>query len=379
MKILGIETSCDETALAVIEASGDLHAPHFTVLNTALYSQIETHRQYGGVFPAVAKREHAHNFTPLLESLLSNATTEPFDASSVDWENIKTMLDREPDLFEKLKAYIETHEKPLIDLITVTEGPGLEPALWVGINAARALSCIWNIPMLGINHMEGHIASVLLEKNVDAFPVLALLISGGHTELVLVEHWGAYTKIGETRDDAIGEAYDKVARMLGLPYPGGPEISKLARYAREHNILDESLKLPRPMLHTADFDFSLSGLKTAVLYKVQALGELTDTHKYTIAREFEQAITDVITIKTRKAIEAHEVHGLIVGGGVIANTYIREALTRVGAETNIPVFFPTHALATDNAVMIATVGYLKQHTTPAQIAPELRANGNLSL
>lgn len=379
MRILGIETSCDETALAVIEASGDVTAPSLQVVQTALYSQIETHRPYGGVFPAVAKREHAQNITPLLAAVLADIPTTPFDATTVDWTIVETMLAREPVVYEALRTYITTHGKPTIDLISVTEGPGLEPALWVGINTARALSYIWNIPMLGVNHMEGHIASVLLEQHVETFPALALLISGGHTELLLVESWGAYKKIGETRDDAIGEAYDKVARMLGLPYPGGPEISRYAQYAREHDIHDASISFPRPMQHTDDFDFSLSGLKTAVLYKVQALGTLTDTHKYAIAREFEQAITDVIVTKTTRAIEAHAVRGLIVGGGVIANTYIREALTRVATEHTIPVYFPIHALATDNAIMIATVGYIKQHTVTPTIAPEIRAHGTMSL
>jgi len=379
MKILGIETSCDETALSIVEASGDQLSPHFEILNTALYSQIEIHRQYGGVFPAVAKREHSMNVTPLLESLLENYETTPFDATSVDWQNIETILEREPELFAKLKTFIETHEKPVIDMIAVTSGPGLEPALWVGINAARALSAIWNIPVLPVNHMEGHIVSVLLEGTATQFPMLALLISGGHTELILIESWGAYKKIGETLDDAIGEAYDKVARMLGLPYPGGPEISKLASFARDNNISDESIILPRPMQHTKDFNFSLSGLKTAVLYKVQAIGEVTDAHKQCIAREFEQAVTDVVTTKTTRAIEAHHVHALIVGGGVIANQYLRDALASVATSFDIPVLFPSKELATDNAVMIAIAGYVKQFDTQPTVCPEIRASGNLQL
>ena len=171
---------------------------------------------------------------------------------------------------------METYEKPEIDVITVTSGPGLEPALWVGINFARALSVLWNIPVLAVNHMEGHIASVLLESKVTNFPALGLLISGGHTELVLINNWGEYKRIGETQDDAIGEAYDKVARMLDLPYPGGPEISKLAKQAREENLSNESISFPRPMIGSGDLNFSLSGLKTAVLYKVQELGEVSE-------------------------------------------------------------------------------------------------------
>jgi N6-L-threonylcarbamoyladenine synthase len=385
MKILGIETSCDETALAIIEATGTQLAPAFTVLGTALFSQIDIHRAFGGVFPAVAKREHAERFVPLLSELLATCKqqeTVPFDASNVDWENIETLLAREPALFAKLKAYVETHEKPLIDMIAVTSGPGLEPALWVGINAARALSLIWNIPMLPINHMEGHIVSVLLEAQAQTFPMLALLISGGHTELVSIESWGHYTKIGMTRDDAIGEAYDKVARMMGLPYPGGPEIARLAEVARTNNVQDETIALPRPMINTNDFDFSLSGLKTAVLYKVQALEKiapLTELQMQALAREFEQAVTDVIVAKTTRALEATRAHALIVGGGVIANTYIRSALQNIGTSLDLPVFFPTQALSTDNAIMIAIAGYVSQFDRTPSIAPEIRAQGNLSL
>lgn len=389
MRILAIETSCDETALAIVDASGDLKTPRFEVVSTALFSQIDIHRAYGGVFPAIAKREHASRFVPLLDELLQQQTgtanttvplrTEPFDASTVDWQNIETLLAREPELFAKLKAYVETHEKPLIDMIAVTSGPGLEPALWVGINAARALSQIWNIPMLPVNHMEGHVVSVLLEAQATAFPALAALISGGHTELVLVDAWGSYKKIGQTKDDAIGEAYDKVARMLGLPYPGGPEIAALAERARREGVTDDTITLPRPMQHTSDFDFSLSGLKTAVLYKVQALGELTENHKLALAREFEQAVVDVLVTKVRRAIEAHHVQSLIVGGGVIANQYIRDALQTVATKAGISVHFPTRELSTDNAVMIAIAGFMQQHTHAPTICPDIRANGGLSL
>ncbi|MEY2640776.1 MAG: hypothetical protein RL150_169 [Candidatus Parcubacteria bacterium] len=388
MRILAIETSCDETALAIVDGTGGLDNPRFTVVRSALYSQIETHAQYGGVFPAIAKREHALKFVPLLTELLAETASkdeqtaiasEAFNASQVDWHAIEELLAREPDLFAALKTYIETHGKPAVDMIAVTSGPGLEPALWVGINAARALSLLWNIPMLPVNHMEGHIASVLLENTKTTFPLIALLISGGHTEMVHVETWGTYKLIGQTKDDAIGEAYDKVARMLGFPYPGGPKIAALAARARSENLVDESISFPRPMLTTADFDFSLSGLKTAILYKVQSLGELTDELRMVIAREFEDAVTEVLVKKVTRALEAHNAHGLIVGGGVIANAHIRAALTTVAADTGVSLHIPTTALATDNAVMIAMAGYLRAQQETPSIAPKVRAQGNLAL
>jgi len=385
MRILGIETSCDETALALIEASGDVDVFSFSVIETALNSQIKIHQPFGGVFPALAKREHAKNIVPLLETLLHEQPGSTASFEHVNWGDIEKLLEREDGLYEKLRNFVETYAKPDVDMIAVTSGPGLEPALWVGINVARALSFIWNIPVLPVNHMEGHIVSVLLESPAAlTFPMLSLLISGGHTEFILVDAWGSYTKIGATRDDAIGEAYDKVARMLGLPYPGGPEISTLAQQARDARLVDETITLPRPMMHTDDFDFSLSGLKTAVLYLVQKLeaaqhGTLTDTQKMCIANEFEQAVVDVLVKKTQGAIEQHKVHGLIVGGGVIANTFIREQLTLVTEQQDIPVFFPTRDLSTDNAVMIAAAGFLKQLRTEPEIGLEIRASGNLSL
>lgn len=383
MKILGIETSCDETALAVIEGTGDQTLPQFSVRNTALYSQIDIHKEYGGVFPALAKREHAKNLVPLLAEVLAQEETTPFDATTVDWETVTSILEREPTLFEQLKNFVETHEKPAIDVIAVTSGPGLEPALWVGINFAKALSLIWNIPVLPINHMEGHIVSTLLDASVSEFPALALLISGGHTEIVLVNNWGDYTLVGQTRDDAIGEAYDKVARMLDLPYPGGPQISKLAQEARDNDSHDETISFPRPMQHTHDFDFSLSGLKTAVLYKTQELmqehGALHDAHKVHIAREFEQAVVDVVITKTKKAIEKHNVSTLLVGGGVIANQYIRTNLEHLAQQEGVSVYFPSRELSTDNAVMIAVAGFLKSFRTDATINPHITAEGSMSL
>lgn len=373
MKILSIETSCDETALAVLEASRE---EDIQVLSTALYSQVDIHKEYGGVFPAMAKRSHAKNLVPLLSKI----------ADRLDWEKggavekkaeILHILEREPDLGEQFVDFLKEYKKPEIDMIAVTRGPGLEPALWVGINFAKALSLAWDIPLIPVDHMEGHIVSVLGDEVEVHFPALALLISGGHTELVVVRNWGDYEVVGKTLDDAVGEAYDKVARMLDLPYPGGPEISKLAQKGRDRGI-EGKVELPRPVIHTKDFNFSLSGLKTAVLYQVEGK-ELSEEDKVEIATEFEQAIVDVLNKKTGRALEEFDIQTLVVGGGVIANQYIRENLQKVGDDRGIPVLFPTTELSTDNAVMIGIAGYLKSHREKPVVNPEIVAEGKLSL
>lgn len=351
MKILGIETSCDETALSIIEASGDLDNPQITILKEIVNSQIETHKKYGGVFPAEAKKRHQENLPILLE-----------------------------------KIDLRKDNKPDIDFIAVTYGPGLEPCLWTGITFAQELSKAWNIPLLPINHMEGHIASVLLsrdpskrqDKNAVAFPFLALLISGAHTELVYATEWGKYKILGKTLDDAVGEAYDKVGRMLDIPYPGGPELSRLAQKAREEHLQDDEITLPRMMLNKS-LDFSFSGLKTAVLYKIQKLEKISDIQKKIIAKEFEDSVVDLLIRKTRKALEKNEVKTFIASGGVIANTYIRENLTKLCDEFEVKVLFPPQELSGDNAVMIAIAGYLKQFREKPSMNVEIIAKGNLTL
>ncbi len=233
MRILAIETSCDDTGIAVLEIKGGKN-PIFKILAEGISSQVKIHAEYGGVFPALAKREHIKNLPILLDKVLK-------------------------------KAKLENKKIP-VDIVAVTSGPGLEPALWTGIVFAKELGEKWNIPVIPVNHMEGHILSVF-GKNKGAFQIpkiefsaLALLVSGGHTELVLMKDWLKYKVIGETLDDAAGEAFDKVARMLGLPYPGGPEISKLAEQGRKENIKYD-FKLPRPMMYSKNYDFSFSGLK----------------------------------------------------------------------------------------------------------------------
>jgi len=402
MKILGIETSCDETAVCIVEAQGDVENVSFNVLGDALYSQTKIHSKYGGVFPSLAKREHAKNLVPLLRKVLSEVRGEDLtdlgpservvvplglDPSKVGERGkdlplaaLREILNREPGLFEALKELLNEIEKPDIDAIAVTMGPGLEPALWVGINFAKALHTAWSIPVIPINHMEGHILSPLLSKDAQKvhFPALALLISGGHTELVLMKDWLEYEIIGQTRDDAVGEAFDKVARLLGLPYPGGPEISKLAAEARKEKIKSE-IKLPRPMINTPDFDFSFSGIKTAVLYSLKKLSEITPEVKKRYALEFENAVTEVLVEKTRKALEKYQAKTLILGGGVIANTHIRNEFKKLTENfPEINLLIPELKLSTDNAVMIAIAGYLN-HIIGKKPNENIVAEGNLKL
>jgi len=378
MKILGIETSCDETAVSIVEAKGDLKSLNFKVLGSAINSQIKIHEPYGGVVPNLAKREHQKNLPIVLEEALKKAV---LDLSK-------------------------------IDLITVTVGPGLEPALWTGITFAEELGKKWNIPVIPANHMEGHIASVLLNKNEQLnFPILALLISGGHTELIFLKSWLEKEKIGETQDDAVGEAFDKVARMLGLSYPGGPEISRLAEIARTKNINLET-KFPRPMMHSKDFNFSFSGLKTAVLYylrknhKQRPREQLSErdwreseeifqqkntpvvredlasdffTEKLLVAREFEDAVIEVLVSKTKVAIEKYWPKTLIIGGGVIANKALRENFLKL--KENYPeleILIPEKSLTTDNGTMIALAGFI-EYLRNKKPTEKLKAQGNLDI
>ncbi len=369
MKILSIETSCDETGISIIETKGtrstssgqELQKITFEVLGDSLNSQIKIHAPYGGVYPSLAKREHQKNLPILLERTLKKAGLG----------------------------------RGGIDLIAVTSGPGLEPALWTGIVFAKELSKKWNVPLIPVNHMEGHILSVF-GKNEGQFkiekinfPALALLVSGGHTELVLFSNFGKYKIIGETLDDAAGEAFDKVARMLGLPYPGGPEISKLAELQRQGEGLRlrslgrrdgagqkkflaknfcaeqmQTLFLPRPILYSKNFDFSFSGLKTAVLYLVRDL-QKEDPNilenvkiKQMIAKEFEDAVVETLVFKTGKAIEKYNIRTLIVAGGVSANKYLKKEMQKI-TQKNQKLYFPNIKLSGDNALMIGIAGYFK--------------------
>ena len=416
MIVLGIETSCDETAISLIESRD---GTDITVLADKTLTQIELHKQYGGVFPAMAKREHSRNLIPLLKEVLAESNfgipNIEYRISNEEIGNIKELLTREPEMLEQFLDFIPTIEKPRIDAIAVTEGPGLEPCLWTGINLAKALEKIWEIPVIPVNHMEGHIISALMHRGNEisnspkylisnkstkskteisdefhksyklqtiSYPALALLISGGHTELVLIKELGEYEIIGQTRDDAVGEAFDKVARLLGLPYPGGPEISRLAEAARNKSLTDNlkltTYNLPRPMINSGDFDFSFSGIKTAVLYLIKKLPKLTDEIKTGIALEFENAVTEVLLLKTRQALEQYGARCLLLGGGVIANTHIRRSFDALSRQTGVPLLVPEKEMTTDNAQMIAAVGLIRA-SRDRQSPKTLKATGNMRL
>lgn len=394
MRILAIETSCDETAVSILEGTEQEGSTVFSILGNALLSQIDIHKEYGGVFPALAKRAHAENLVPLLAASLEEAEMLREDMQAMP-EDVRTriseMLTREPELADALFAFLAECEVPEIDAIAVTYGPGLEPALWVGVNLARALSVAWNKPIAGVNHLEGHILSSLLVGDERSFtltppplPLISLVISGGHTELDLTTSWTAgtsrlsYKRIGETRDDAVGEAYDKVARMMGLPYPGGPEVSKLAEEAREAGLIPD-FSLPRPMIDADNLDFSFSGLKTAVLYLIKERGELSLDDKRMIAREFESAVADVLWKKTEKAIARTGAQSLLIGGGVSANQNLRQLFAENARELGIAYSLPHRSLTGDNAIMIAVAGYYRAREGTFMDVNNLRADGNLSL
>ena len=410
MIILGIETSCDETAICIIET--DEVSPvtdnysakkqdniqsygKVKILGNQLYTQIALHAQYGGVFPMMAKREHAKNLTPLLEKCLEESGIIELkngnEKIKIPEEKIKEILIREQGLFEpfiELAGKIQTSKwNKKIDAISVTNGPGLEPALWVGVSFAKALGEILNVPIIPTNHMEGHIVVASLDKISEKefeikktnFPAIALLISGGHTQLVLIKENLKYEIVGNTKDDAIGEAFDKVARILGLAYPGGPLISKLAEKERLENPNKKPpYPLPRPMIHSHDLNFSFSGIKTAVLYTVQKIPEMTDSIRQEIAREFEDAVVEVIVKKTKEAVEQYGAQTIIMGGGVSANKKIRNDFNNLAKDLNIEFLVPEISASTDNAFMIALAGYIniKSGKKPET---EFKAKGNLTL
>lgn len=406
MKILSIETSCDETAVSIVDAKGGIKLPTFTILGNGLFSQAHLHAKYGGVFPNLAKREHTKNILPMMIIALKEARLlkkkKRKSISEKKQKYIESVFLREQNFVENLITFFSTYKKPNIDYIAVTTGPGLEPALWVGVNTAKILSQMWNIPIIKVNHMEGHILSAMLREKKNKtkikgkkistltipkikFPAIALLISGGHTEIVLMKSWLSYKILGATRDDAVGEAFDKVARMLKLPYPGGPEISKLSstiKYNSKH------FKFPRPMINSGDFDFSFSGIKTAVLYTIKKIPRVTKKMKAEIAHEFEVAVTEVLVSKTVDAIEKTKSKTLIVGGGVSANKRIRKTFENTIKENlnSIDLFIPNITLSTDNAIMIAISAYMQLFIKSKSVAVQsdtqikrITASGNMKL
>ena len=399
MKSLAIETSCDETSVAIIEGKGGVENPSFDILSNIVLSQIKIHKKWGGVVPNLAKREHQLNLIPILKKSLIKAQllNEKFKTQNLKLQPqaekaLRKIMEREPELLGQFLKFIPTIKIPKIDSIAVTVGPGLEPALWVGINFARALSLVWDKPVVAVNHMEGHIVASLLKSTIKnqlsktiQFPAIALLVSGGHTELALIKKWGDYKIIGQTRDDAAGECFDKTARMLELPYPGGPQIAKQAENFKKklQEIKGFNIKLPRPMIDSKDYDFSFSGLKTAVLYMLQDMkerhvhiGDLTPM----ICNEIQQSIIDVLILKTIKAVKQHNVKSVILGGGVSANKELRLQIKKAVKElSSTALYLPPSKLTTDNAAMIGAVGYLyafkKEFTKPNT----MKAQGNFGL
>ncbi len=321
MLVLGIETSCDETAAAVIqEEQGTVE-----VLSSVVSSQIKLHAQWGGVVPNLAAREHLKNILPVIGSSLKEAGVKPAD----------------------------------LDLIAVTQGPGLIPALLIGTNAAKTLAYVWNKPLIGIHHIEGHIYANFINVVEIKFPILCLVVSGGHTQLVLMKKHLDYEIIGETLDDAAGEAFDKVARILGRDYPGGPIISRMAENFKRSK-KETTLVLPRPMIKSKDFNFSFSGLKTAVLYLVKNNPDKARKENFSeeVAYEFQQATIDVLIDKTLKAVRKHSPQTVMLAGGVSVNEELRTQMEKAVAENFPEVGFrlPEIKFAMDNAAMIASAG-----------------------
>ncbi len=351
MYILGIETSCDDTAAAVIKAEGGLKKPSFSVLSTVSYSQVAIHKKFGGIVPDLASRAHLEKIAP----------------------TVKTAL---------LMSDINSDE---IDLIAVTRGPGLMPSLLIGVNFARALAYKWQKPIIGVNHIEGHIYSNWLINKKIEFPALILIVSGGHTELVLMRNYGKYKIIGQTLDDAAGECFDKTAWLLGLGFPGGPAIAKEAEKFPSFAKASEGKKidLPRPMINSKDYNFSFSGLKTAVLYLYNDLVKKYPVFKIrpALAFEVQNAIVDVLIAKTLKAVRNFNPKSVMIAGGVSANKKLREELAEKLKSSKIPFFIPDLQYTTDNAAMIAAAGYfnyLKKKLGPNSWK-KIVANANLRL
>lgn len=313
MKVLGIETSCDETGIALYDSEQGL-------LAEALYSQIELHQQYGGVVPELASRDHIRKTLPLIREVMDKAHCTASD----------------------------------IDGLAYTAGPGLAGALLVGAAIGRSLGMAWNIPVIGVHHMEGHLLAPLLEKDGPAFPFVALLVSGGHTQLVEVKGIGQYRVLGESLDDAAGEAFDKVAKMLGLDYPGGPQVAKLAEQGEPGHFV-----FPRPMTNRPGLDFSFSGLKTFTLNTLAdhaADGAVDAQTKADVAHAFQEAVVGTLLIKCRRALKETGLNTLVIAGGVSANRRLREALDELMPQIRATVYYPQLQYCTDNGAMIAYAG-----------------------
>jgi N6-L-threonylcarbamoyladenine synthase len=311
MRVLGLETSCDETAVAVYDGAAGLLAHE-------VYSQVELHAAYGGVVPELASRDHLRKLLPLLKKVLDAAG----GAAAVQG-------------------------------VAYTSGPGLVGALLVGAAVARSLAFAWRVPCVGVHHMEGHLLAPLLEERPPQFPFVALLVSGGHTLLARVEGVGRYEILGSSLDDAAGEAFDKTAKLLGLGYPGGPQLAALAERGRP-----DVFRFPRPLTERPGLDFSFSGLKTAVVVALRGL-DLDDQARADAARAFEEAVVDTLVIKCQRALEATDARTLVVAGGVGANRRLRARMLAMGEREGVHVVYPRVEFCTDNAAMIALLGHLR--------------------
>jgi len=331
MAILGIETSCDETAIAVIDS------PNKKVLCEALFSQIDLHNLYGGVVPELAARDHISRLVPLIKN--------EFEKNDLSFE--------------------------ILDAIAVSKGPGLRGPLLVGNTIANSIAYALKIPVINVHHMEAHLLMPLLDANPPSLPFVSLLVSGGHTLIVKVDEGGRYTIMGETKDDALGEAFDKTAKLLNLGYPGGPEIEKLAKLSRI-----DRFRFPRPMINSDCLNLSFSGLKTAVLYAVQKLDALSDEDKIDISNSFQNAAVDCIVSKVLKASIEENVSDLVVSGGVAANEFLRCSLADA-MPSNVKLHFPDLKHCTDNGLMVAHAGLMKIENSEKNYNIEARARWSL--
>ena len=382
MLILGIETSCDDTGVAIIRAP-DKKRGSFQILSNVVSSQIKVHQKYGGVVPNLAAREHLKNIEPCLKQAFSSRQLRAEQASKITPE--QTRLD------SRLAAKRAARQ---INLIAVTIGPGLIPSLLIGVHFAKALAYRFSKPIIGINHIEAHIAAAWLSPNrgisnfqfpisKNLFPAIALVVSGGHTQLVLVKKIGDYKILGETRDDAAGECFDKIAKLLNLDYPGGPEIAAQSAKYKLRNTKYE-LRLPRPMIDHKNYDFSFSGLKTAVLYKVKDPSSRGASMKKInvpeMCAEVQQAIIDVLIEKTIRAAKEYKAKTIILSGGVAANDELRKQLKSKiqNLSSSIQFFVPPKNLCTDNATMIAMAAYFNQKQATKNYN-RIKANANLRI
>jgi N6-L-threonylcarbamoyladenine synthase len=333
MIVLGIESSCDETGVALVKTADGLPGAVATwpvLLAHALHSQIEMHQAYGGVVPELASRDHIRRVSPLTQSVLDQAGVLAAE----------------------------------IDVVAFTRGPGLAGALLVGAGVAAGLAAAWRKPLLGVHHLEGHLLSPFLSQDPPTFPFVALLVSGGHTQLMQVNTVGDYVLLGETIDDAAGEAFDKSAKLLGLPYPGGPGLARLAEQGDP-----KAFALPRPLLHSGNLDFSFAGLKTAVLTQTQRLGQALPHRLADVAASTQAAIVEVLVKKSMRALAQTGLKRLVVAGGVGANSALRAQLNAQCQQQGVRVHYPELHLCTDNGAMIAMAAAMR-----IQAVPDLRMN-----